>query len=141
MQNDLTRAVQLLNEADSTCVLCKGETTHISRKSGISPMLDWITGGMELNGFSAADKIVGKAAAMLFDLAGIREIHAQVLSQSALDYLNAKNIAVSYDALTPYIINRRGDGICPMEEVTAAICDPQEALTALRHKREQLRKG
>lgn len=141
MQNDLICAVQLLNEEDFTCVLCKGDIVYTSRKTGISPMLDWLEEGLEMAGCSAADRIVGKAAAMLFTLAGIREVYAQVLSQSALDYLNSQNIAVYYDLLIPCIINRRKDGICPMEYVTADISDPQEALCIIRKTRERLRKG
>ncbi len=138
---DLQRARQLLCEQDFTCVLCRGERVYTSRKTGISPMLDWITDGEDLAGYAAADRIVGKAAAMLFDLAGIRTLHAQVLSEPALQYLKSHNIDVSYDTLTLHIINRRGDGICPMERAAAGISDAQEALRILYDTRERLRQG
>ena len=141
MTADLRRAVTLLNESEFTCVLCKGDSIHTSRKTGISPMLDWLDSGMQLKGYAVADKIVGRAAALLFAHAGIREVYAQVLSQSALDYFNSQNIAVHYGELTPHIINRRNDGICPMEQVTAEISDPQEALHIIRETRERLRQG
>lgn len=138
---DLELAVKLLNNENYTCVLCKGEQFYTSRQKGISPMLDWIDSGADLQGFSAADKIVGKAAAMLFVLAGIRSVHAQVLSELGKQVLEQHGIDVSYSTLTKRIINRNGDGICPMEGTVADIHTPHEAITAIRCKRDQLRKG
>ncbi|MBQ8687507.1 MAG: DUF1893 domain-containing protein, partial [Ruminococcus sp.] len=113
-----------------------------STAAGISPMLDLIREGHDLHGFSAADKIVGKAAAMLFALAGIAELHAQVLSRFGAELLRIHGIAFTYDTLTEYIINRKGDGICPMEQTVADIdaMDLQTAFDAVYVKREELRK-
>ncbi|MBQ9481796.1 MAG: DUF1893 domain-containing protein, partial [Clostridia bacterium] len=62
--NDISRAKKLL--ADSiTCALVKGEEVYLSERSGIAPMMGFIGSEIDLAGFSAADKIVGKAAAML----------------------------------------------------------------------------
>jgi hypothetical protein len=138
---DLQNAVQVLLQEDCTCVLCKDGDIRKSHSTGISPMLDWLAAGEELSGFSAADRIVGKAAAMLFALAGIRAVHAQVLSQSALEFLNARNIAVTYDVITDSIRNRRNDGICPMEQATAELSAPEDAFPILLATRERLRKG
>ena len=70
-----------------SCVLKKGEELLLSEKSGIRPMLDWIGEGRALRDFDAADKIVGKAAAMLFVKAGIRSVYAAVLSRPGKEYL------------------------------------------------------
>ena len=45
-----------------------------------------------------------------------------------------------HGAMTEYIINRRGDGMCPMEETVRMISDPAAAYPALLQKREPLRK-
>ena len=81
---DLEHAKRLLNSSSHTCVLCKGEVIHVSDRTGIAPMMDFLDHETDLVGFSAADRIVGKAAALLFALAGVREIYAEVLSESAI---------------------------------------------------------
>lgn len=138
---DVEKASALFRSGGFTCVLCKGETVYTSRETGISPMLDFIGNDTDLNGFSAADRIVGKAAAMLFGLAGISEVYADVMSQSAAAFLTEKGIPFSYGTLTNRIINRKGDGVCPMEQTVADISDVNEAYIAIRNKREALRKG
>lgn len=136
---DLEKAKGLL--AAHTCVLCRGKAVYASTKTGIAPMLDWISDGAALNGFSAADKIVGKAAALLFVYAGIEAVFGEVISEAGLAVLKAHRIPCSYGVCVPYIINRTGSGMCPMEETVQDIRDPAAALTALIKKRDELRKG
>lgn len=138
--SNIEKAKELLASDGYTCVLCRGDTVYTSRDKGISPMLDFIDGGISLEGFSAADKIVGKAAAMLFVLAGVDELFAEVLSKNAADVLEKYGIAYTFGTMTDIIINRKGNGICPMEEATADIDDPAEAFIAVKNKRDKLRK-
>ena len=60
------------NLAGHTICLCKDGKLLTSNKRGISPMMDFIEEGRDVTGYSVADKIVGKAAAFLFVLAGLR---------------------------------------------------------------------
>ena len=114
---------------DCTCVMYKGTTVYASQKTGISPILDWLAEGTDLRGFSAADKIVGKAAALLFVLAGVKEVYGEVMSKAGLAALQAHGIPCAYGTLTEHIINRRGDGICPFEATVQNTSDPSAALT------------
>ena len=124
--------------AQHTCVLCREAAVYSSKLTGIAPMLEWITAGTELNGFSAADRIVGKAAALLFVLAGVREVYGEVISEAGLAVLTEHRIPCSYGTRVPFIINRKGDGMCPMEETVQNISDPQSAFEALVRKRNEL---
>lgn len=123
----------------TTCVLAKGESVLTSESAGIRPMLDWIGEGRDLRGFSAADRIVGKAAAMLFVYAGITNVYAEVLSLPGKKYLEEHGITIGFGTLTERIINRRGDGLCPMEETVLNIDDASEAYKALKAKAEALK--
>ncbi len=138
--NNLKKAKELLKDSQYTCVLCKDDTIYTSTLKGISPMVEFLRNGINLKGFSAADKIVGKAAAMLFSLAEVKEVYAEVLSKSAAEYLSDRNIAFSYDTLTDKIINRKGDGICPMEKTVADLTDEMSAFEAIKNKLNELRK-
>ena len=138
---DLDRARELLWTERHTCVLCKGETTYVSDRMGIAPMMEFLDADIDLVGFSAADRIVGKAAAMLFALAGVREIYAEVLSERAIPILQKYGIGYSCGRLTPVIINRKGDGACPMENAVEHLEEPAAAREAIRKTLELLKKG
>jgi len=119
-----------------TCVLCKDDIIHTSTLSGISPMVEFITAGINLNGFSAADKIVGKAAAMLFVLAGVTEVYACVMSEQAVKVFLKYGMQYYCDKLTQAIINRAGIGLCPMEQAVKDIENPSDAFDAIKRTLE-----
>lgn len=136
---DIDIAKQLMTDCRYTCVLCKGDKLHISEKSGVAPMMEFIDAGIDLNGFSAADKVVGKAVALLFVLAGIAEVYAETISSHAIAVLEKHNIPFSYKSAVEKIINRTGDGFCPMESATIDIEDPQKAYEAVKTELEVLK--
>lgn len=127
MDKNLKIAVNSLKKENHTCVLCRSNIIHTSDEKGILPMIKFISNGYDLKGFSVADKIVGKAAAMLFVLAGIKDVYASVISSFAYDYLVGNNINVFYDVKTEVIMNRKGDDICPMEKAVASVIEPHKA--------------
>ena len=137
---DLKRARALLTEGGYTCVLCRGEIVHTATARGVRPLVDWLDSGLALGGFSAADKVVGRATAFLYVLLGVRAVHALVMSTPAREALEAGGIAASCDREVAGIINRRGDGPCPFEEAVLSITDASEALTAIRKKMVEINK-
>ena len=139
MTQELEKAKHLLESEGYTCVLCRDNRVHTSRQRGVQPLLELLHQGRDLNGFSAADKVVGKATAMLYRLLGVKEIYAPVISEAALQALEEGNIRVFYSTRVPYIINRTADGCCPMEAATANIRDPRKALEAIEHTLANLR--
>lgn len=134
--NDLEKAKSILSSGEYTCVLCKGDTIHISRHRGVRPLLELLE--TDVSGFSAADKVVGRATALLYRLLNVKAIHAQVISQGAVQALENSGITVSWDSQVEFIRNRAGDGRCPMEQATEGIDDPQEALAAIQTKLKEL---
>ena len=130
--SDLFAAKQLLKQGNYTCVLCKGEQILTETARGVAPLLRLLESGCELHGFSAADKVVGKAAAFLYVLLGVSALHACVISRPAAEVLHTHGITLTHDTLVGGIRNRKGDGPCPMESAVLALDDPQAALTAIR---------
>ena len=63
---DIERARELLAGGQYTCVLCRGEDTITDTKAGIAPMMGLIGAGVDVRGYAVADRIVGRAAALLF---------------------------------------------------------------------------
>lgn len=136
---DIYAAKAALGE-HSIAVVRDGEV-RIDDGRGISPMLDLIAEGVSLRGSAVADRIVGRAAALLFLYAGIREVWATVISRPALAVLLCAGVSCRYDTLTERIINRHGDGICPMEEAVLSTDDPGAAYALLLKKRDEMRRG
>lgn len=134
MLRDTKKAKDLLLSGNFSCVLCRGGQLYTSQGGGISPMLGFIADKTPLSGFSAADKVVGRAAALLFIAAGVREVYAVLASESARSILSEHKIELFADEITAYIKNRRGDGVCPMECAAANITDPLLAYQILSEK-------
>ena len=125
---DLERAVSLLEENEAfTCVLVKGEEVYTSDAHGVRALLGWLREGKDLKGFSSADRIVGKAAALLYVKMGIRAIHACTISVAAETVLEGNDISFSYDDRVLQILNRDGSDMCPMEKAVKDTDDPGRA--------------
>ena len=136
--SDCDKAKELLTE-EMSCVLVKGDKVYTSKKTGIAPMIEFIDNKTDLVGFSVADKIVGKAVALLFIYSQIKEVYAKTISKPAVEILEKHSIKVSYETLTDRIINRKGTGLCPMEETILDVDDPAVAFPMLKNKMMQLR--
>ena len=138
MKQDLDRAKTLLVQEGHTCVLCQGDAMYYSDERGVNPLLTFLESEHSFIGFSAADKVVGKATAFLYVLLQVSALHACVISEGALEVLVAHHLPVTYDTLVPHIINRTHDGICPFEATVQNTSDPSAALTLIYQTRTSL---
>ena len=136
--DQLEQAKEILFQRNCTCVLCRGAQMLTDTRRGVRPLLDWLDSGLDLSGAGAADKVVGKAAAMLYCLLEIRAVYAGVLSQPALEVLQSHGIETTFGRLVPFIENRDKTGLCPMEEATLPLSEPADAPAAIREKLRQL---
>ncbi len=134
---DIETAVKNLD--NHTLALCKDGKVITSDKRGVAPMVDFIRDGAYLSGYSAADKVVGKAAAMLFVKAGIREIYAGTLSKSAKALLDSHGVPCNYGELTERIVSRDKTGLCPMESTVSDTDDIEKGVKLIFDKLDALR--
>ena len=139
MSELLNYSKKLLVSGGYTCVLYNGEDEIVSSERGVSFLLGLYNSGKNYSGYVSADKVVGKGAALIYVLLGIKEIHANVISESALDVMKKHSISCTYDTLVSHIINRRGDGICPIESATMDIENPLDAPGVIVETLEKLR--
>lgn len=95
-------------------------------------MMDFIEGGADLAGYSVADVVVGKAAALLFIKCGINNVFAKTLSENGKKVLEKYGVECEYETLTEKIINRAGTDMCPMGKAVLKCDDPEEAYKILR---------
>lgn len=136
--NHLITAWNLLESGNYTCVVCKEDTIYTTTHRGVAPLLNWLDEGTNLTGFSAADRVVGRGAAFLYCLLGVKEVRARVMSYPAMEVLRAYGIRAEADTFVDNIINRAGTGPCPFEAAVMHIQKADEALVAIRAKRRQM---
>jgi hypothetical protein len=139
MNNTLLNAKSTLEKESLTCIITNGESVYKSNLRGIKPLLEFVQNGVDTRGFYAADKVVGKAAAYLYVLLGVKEIYAQVVSEAAEAVLSKHQIPLFYEEKVPAIRNRTNTGFCPMEQAVWEIDDPLSAKQAIVQKLDQLR--
>lgn len=132
MSPDLARAKARLEAGDYTVVLCRDGVEYTDTRRGVAPLLALLDSGVAVTGFSAADRVVGKAAAFLYLRLGVASVYAPVMSQPAYDLLTAHGVSASADTRVSAIRNRAGDGFCPMETAVWELTDPVEAEAAIR---------
>ena len=133
----IEKAKALLEEG-YTCAMYKETQVLKSAQRGVAPLLEWLESDENFHGFSAVDKVVGKAAAFLYVLLGVKQVFAFVLSEEAEKVLTKYGILVEYEQKVPMIRNRTNTGFCPMEQAVWEIDDPAQAQEMIKKKRKEL---
>ena len=132
---DLERAKALL--PGHSVAFVNGERSLVLDGRGVSPLL----GGEDVGGASAADLVIGKAAAMLMTALGVKSAYGETMSAAGYEYLTAHGIRAEYGTLTDFISNRDGSGQCPMELAVKDVSGPFDGVAAIKARLEQLKKG
>mgnify|MGYP005948232421 CR=1 FL=1 len=139
--NDINRAKFILEDRKASVVFCSAGQEIILDGKGIRPLLEIMKTRTAFSEFSVADKIVGKAAALLFVKMKVASVYGSVISEKAKEIFLRFNIPFSYQTLASMIINRKGDGMCPMEKAIENVSDPEEAYQILKNAVYQTKGG
>lgn len=108
---------EILHSGNHTLVVrsASGEIRIFDRR-GVADLYELLSRHEDfLRGAEVADKVVGRAAASLMLLGGVRRLHTDVISSLALTLFADAAVEVEFDTEVPHIINRAGDGWCPLE--------------------------
>jgi hypothetical protein len=118
----------------SVLVYRDGEIIYSSSERGVIPLLraiDLI--GLEgLRGSIVADKVIGKAAALLIIYFEASEAHAALISSQAKELFLKRGLKHSYIREAPHILNRDGSDICPFERLVMDVTEPEEAYRRIK---------
>ena len=134
----LSEAVRKLDDDDATFVAVRGDWTFVSHERGIAPIMKLISGKEDaLRGAWVADKVIGKAAALLLCYAGIDRLYAKIISEHAIEALRNQSLSFEFGRSVPYIVNRAGNGMCPMEQLVLDLSRPDEAFLVLKEHTER----
>lgn len=127
--NDLEIAKTLFTKKRLTLVIVKnGKTLFETKFHRISGFLKAIEQqGKNLHGVSVADRVVGKAVALLCVYANVKDVYAETLSVEGKNVLQQNGIAVEWKELVDSILDDKRQKICPFEKEAADVNDPQVA--------------
>ena len=133
-QAEIDAALERIAAGEADCyILRPGCEPLPGHGRGVRPRLQLLENSPEtLRGAVLADKIIGKAAAMIAVLGGVAAIHTLTASESALAFLETAGIPAAARQTVPYIVNRTGDGMCPLEQTVRGVEDPAAALPLLK---------
>jgi hypothetical protein len=138
--SDLDIAKSRLYGEDLTlAIVKKGEVlfeTCSHRISGFLGAVEQLGAGLE--GASVADRVAGKAIALLCVYAGICHVYAEVLSRKAKAVFEENGISHEWKELVANILNLNKSRVCPFEKAAAEISDPKDAYKAFKALQESL---
>jgi len=137
---DLRIAKKHLKEGGSTLTIVKGKQILFDTTShGISGFLRAVEElGERLDGASAADKIVGKAVALLCLYARIQGIYASIMSKEAKELFEENALHAEWDELVENILVNCKPMTCPFEKLAAEITNPEEGYKKLKTLQDSL---
>jgi hypothetical protein len=115
--NDLFES--FLKGDDTLWVLKAKNPIFQSKKEGIASLLDYIEKFSPFpDDVTVFDRVVGNAAALLLEMIRCKKIFSSIGSSHALETLNRHAIPSYFVKVVPYILNRKGDGMCPFEQLS-----------------------
>lgn len=123
--SDLEKAKEILHKNNYTFVLLKDSDIIItSTKKGMIPFLEIIQKDDRILDHAViADRVIGKAAALLAAGYQVKELYAEVISQKAREVLDSHSIDYQFKECVSFIQNRDKSDQCPMEKLTHNISD------------------
>jgi hypothetical protein len=88
--------------------------------------------GTKLEGASLADRVAGKAIALLCAYAKIKEVFAAVMSRSAQTVFKKYNILCHWTQLVENVLDTNKESLCPFEKTAANLNDPEKAYKSFK---------
>lgn len=134
MSGDMEKAKRRLHEKGLTIVVVKDfKLLFESKARGISNLLKALDIlGDCMRGASIADKIVGKAAALLCISAKVRAVYAPTMSMDAKRILEKYGVDAEWDILVEKILDSLGKDICPLREQPWKLTIRRKPIESLR---------
>lgn len=134
MMKTIDDIVEILHAEKCSCVIYNDRIVRMCWERGVKDLLTILEKEPTLlSGAIIADKVIGKGAAALMILGGVKSIYADVISTPALELLSTTDIKVSYEERVPNIINRSGTGPCPVESLCKECKSAEECLPLIKH--------
>lgn len=103
----------------SLAIVKNGQIIYTSDKRGIYPLYMAVKEcGPDMEGASAADKVIGRGAALFYKFAKVKSIYTYLISEGTKEVLVESHIEFETERTVPFIKNRERTGMCPVETLS-----------------------
>lgn len=124
--------IEILHSSACSCVVRNMGRVERYYNRGVKDLYTLYTADSQLlSGADVADKVVGRAAALIMILGGVSRVYADTVSQLALELFAQNNVEISYNQVVPHIINRAKTDLCPLERATKDLESLEEIFAAI----------
>ena len=139
--SDLDVAKNRLYCESLTLVIVKnGKVVYETRSHRISGFLEAIDSiGEEVRDSSVADRVVGKAVALLCVYTKVKSVYAVILSRPARTIFEKHKIAYQSEELVDNVLDSNRVGVCPFEKVAVDLSSPKGAYEVFKRLHRSLK--
>ena len=134
--------LQQLNEQQISLLVYNQDSLSDYHQHGVRDLLMLVQNEPErLQGAIVADKMVGKAAAALMVLGGVKEVHTNTICTPAKEMLLNAGIELFFTDEVPYIVNKKKTGQCPLDSRLSEVTNAEDCLPIIADFYTQLDSG
>jgi hypothetical protein len=134
MPADLDVAKNRLIQKNLSLVIVKNcKVLYETESHGIGDLLKAINQIQnQMKGASVADRVVGRAAALLFVFSGVKAVFAVTASDGGIDVLKENSVFCEYENRVTSVLDLKRTDVCPFEKLVAKLSSPEKAYETLK---------
>ena len=134
MAEDRELAINELNETDYSLIIVKDQQVkYKSKEESVGSIVGLFDNNPQLLKDSVvADKIIGRAVAMVCDLGDVNFCYGQIVSQGAVDIFNKNNLPYQAEKKVKVIKNKDNTDLCPIEKLTLNVEDSVKGIKKIK---------
>ncbi|HKL12726.1 MAG TPA: DUF1893 domain-containing protein [Halanaerobiales bacterium] len=132
--NDKELAINELNDSDYSLIIVKEkEVKYKSKEESVGSIVSLLEEQPDLlENAVVADKIIGRAVAMVCDYASVKFCYGQIVSEGAIDIFNKNHLSFKASQKVKAIKNRDNTDLCPIEKLTLNIDNSAEGIKKIK---------
>lgn len=134
--------IKIREQGNFSCVIFNGDQPRTFNQRGVADLYDLLKSEPQLlNGATMVDKVVGKGAASLMIVGGIKRLHTGIICTSALQMLKNANVEVTFDKEVEFIYNVSKTDWCPLEKLCKDLPTAQACIPVIERFIQSMRDG
>ncbi|MFR9650085.1 MAG: DUF1893 domain-containing protein [Rikenellaceae bacterium] len=129
----MSELLTLLDKGGYSAVVESGGELRYFTQRGVADLYHlYINEPYALQGARVADKVVGKGAAALMVAGGVKSLSTHTISRGGYELLTSHGVEVECGEMVDHIINRSGDGWCPVESLCRETDDVETIIEKIK---------
>ncbi|MDZ7671934.1 MAG: DUF1893 domain-containing protein [Halanaerobiales bacterium] len=132
--NEKELAINELNNSEYSLIIVKSnKIVYKSKKESVGSIVGLLENNPEiLKDAIVADKIIGRAVAMICDYSSVNFCYGKIVSKGAVDIFEKRNLEYEAENIVKAIKNRDNTDLCPIEKLTLDVDDSEEGIKRIK---------